>query len=130
MLDIFVLSKDMNMKAIEYTNKLSTNIINLIYSTCTNDLIVHSKQASILESFLLAFCLEFNRLFIADSLLMMVLKEQVIVKTKEYCKSKKTSCNAVLIANRNAISDYFRVNNLVDRFNRAREFEIFSGKIN
>ena len=130
MLDIFVLSKDMIMTAIEYTNKVSTNIINLIYSTCTNDLIVHSKQASIVENFLLAFCLEFNRLFIADSLLMKVLKEHVIVKTKEYCKSKKTYCNAVLIANRNAISDYFRVNNLVDRFNRAREFEIFSGKIN
>ena len=70
------------MKAIEYTNKVSTNILHLLYSTCTNDLVINSKQASIIEDFLFAFCIEFNRLFIADSLLMNVLKTKVIARMK------------------------------------------------
>ena len=70
------------MRAIEYTNKVSTNILHLLYSTCTNDLVIHSKQASIIEDFLFAFCIEFNRLFIADSLLMNVLKTKIIAKMK------------------------------------------------
>jgi hypothetical protein len=50
-------------------------MIHLIYSTCTNDLIVYSKQASNIEIFILAFLIECNRHFIADSLLMNVFKK-------------------------------------------------------
>jgi hypothetical protein len=36
------------MRAIEYMKKLITNILRLIYSTCTNDLVIHSKQSSVI----------------------------------------------------------------------------------
>jgi len=63
------------MRAIEHTKTISKKIIHLIYSTCTNDLIVYSKQASNIEIFILAFLIECNRHFIADSLLMNVFKK-------------------------------------------------------
>jgi hypothetical protein len=63
------------MRAIEHTKKMSNKMIHLFYSTCTNDLVVNSKQASNIEVFILAFFIECNRQFIADSLFMDILKK-------------------------------------------------------
>ncbi|NRS87173.1 hypothetical protein HNQ02_000073 [Flavobacterium sp. 7E] len=72
------------MKTIEHTKHIAKNIIHLVYSTCTNDLIVYSKQASNIELFILAFFIECNRLFIADSVAMNVLQKQVLVKLSNH----------------------------------------------
>ncbi|WP_367755553.1 hypothetical protein [Flavobacterium sp. WC2430] len=63
------------MSAIEKTKELSKKMIRLFYATCTNELIVYSKQASNIEIFILAFFIECNRLFIADSFFMDVFKK-------------------------------------------------------
>lgn len=75
MQSIFVISNDTIMGAIEYSKKISNGIIQLFYATCTNDLIVYSKQASNIEIFILAFFIECNRHFIAESLFMDVFKK-------------------------------------------------------
>jgi hypothetical protein len=75
MLSIFVISNDTIMGAIEYIKKICKGIIQLFYATCTNDLILYSKQASNIEIFILAFFIECNRHFIADSLFMDVFKK-------------------------------------------------------
>ncbi|MBE0391824.1 hypothetical protein [Flavobacterium sp. PL002] len=72
------------MKVIQYTKQIIKKSIHLIYSTCMNDLIIYSKQASNIELFVLAFFIECNRLFIADSILMNVLQKQVLVKLSNY----------------------------------------------
>lgn len=72
---IFVISNDRIMSAIEKTKELSKKMIRLFYATCTNELIVYSKQASNIEIFILAFFIECNRLFIADSFFMDVFKK-------------------------------------------------------
>lgn len=72
---IFVISNDRIMRAIEKTKEISKKMIHLFYATCTNELIVYSKQASNIEIFILAFFIECNRLFIADSFFMDVFKK-------------------------------------------------------
>ena len=113
----------MIMKAIEYTNKLGTNILRLIYSTCTNDLVIQSKQASVIEDFLFAFCIEFNRIFIADSLLMNLLEKHLIVKTKVYLNNTKTLCKNNLVMNKNVVADFFNGTNNYYILNKLRIFE-------
>lgn len=63
------------MRVIEHTKKISNKVIQLFYCTCTNDLIVNSKQASNIEVFILAFFIEFNRQFFADGLFMNIFKK-------------------------------------------------------
>lgn len=63
------------MRAIQYTSKARQNISSLFYSTCTNDLFI--KQSHNIEFFIVAFFIEFNRLFIADSLVMKVIKKNL-----------------------------------------------------
>ena len=55
MLSIFVISNRIIMKVIQYTKQIIKKSILLFYSTCTNDLIIYSKQASNIELFILAF---------------------------------------------------------------------------
>lgn len=72
---IFVISNDTIMRAIEQIKKISKKIIHLFYATCTNELIVYSKQASNIEIFILAFFIECNRQFITDGFFMEVFKK-------------------------------------------------------
>ena len=80
MLNIFIISNIMIMKAIQYAKQIIKKSIILFYSTCTNDLIIYSKQASNIELFILAFFIECNRLFIADSIVMNTFQKQVFEK--------------------------------------------------
>jgi hypothetical protein len=116
---------DVIMKAVQYSSKASKTILSLLYSTCTNDLIVNSKRTCGVEDFLLAFCIEFNRFFIADSLLMNRLQEHLIAKTKVYLVTKKSFCNAILIENKNAFLEFFNSNNsnTISNFNKMNSFE-------
>lgn len=115
--------KNVIMKAIQYTKKVSTNILRLIYSTCTNDLVINSKQASVIEDFFLAFCIEFNRLFIADSLLMNVLQKHCIVKAKIYIDHTKSICRDNFLEDRNAFLEFFGSNENYSILNKMRLFE-------
>ena len=99
------------MRAIEYTNKVSTNILHLLYSTCTNDLVIHSKQASIIEDFLFAFCIEFNRLFIADSFLMTVIKTKVISKVKKNYNDSKSLYKNNWVESKDAVLEFVKAEN-------------------
>jgi hypothetical protein len=85
---IFVISNNTVMKAIEHTKHIAKNIIHLVYSTCTNDLIVYSKQASNIELFILAFFIECNRLFIADSIAMNTLQKYYFKRMQAYVTIK------------------------------------------
>lgn len=87
---IFVISNDTVMKAIEHTKQIIKKSIHLIYATCTNDLIIYSKQASNIELFILAFFIECNRLFIADSVAMNVLQKYYYSKMQAYATIKNT----------------------------------------
>ena len=69
----FVISNEIIIGSVYNIKKIRNGIIQLFYATCTNDLIVYSKQASNIEIFILAFFIEFNRHFIADTLFMDVL---------------------------------------------------------
>lgn len=113
------------MKAIQYTSKVSKIILRLFYCTCTNDLIVNSKRTCGVDDFLLAFCIEFNRFFIADSLLMNRLQQHLIVKAKVYLETKKSFCNAILTENKNAFLEFFTANNsnTIPNFNKMNSFE-------
>ena len=111
------------MKAIEYTNKVSRNILHLLYSTCTNDLVIQSKQASIIEDFLFAFCIEFNRLFIADSLLINVLKKQLIAKMKMNFTEAITLCKNNIIENTSVVLEFFNADTKSGVFNTVTMFD-------
>lgn len=63
------------MGAIEHTKKISKKMIHLFYATCTNELIIYSKQASNIEIFILAFIIEINRHFIAEGFFMNLFKK-------------------------------------------------------
>lgn len=110
------------MKAVLYTKKVSTNILRLIYSTCTNDLVIHSKQASVIEDFFFAFCIEFNRLFIADSLLMNIFQKHCIVKAKVFLHTTKSNFRENFIADKNAFIDFFNINENYTILNKIRIF--------
>ena len=111
------------MKAIQYTTKVSTNILRLFYSTCTNDLVINSKQASVIEDFLLAFCIEFNRLFIADSLVMNLLQKHFIAKAKMCIDNTKQVFKDNFIEDRNAVLEFFSANENYSILNKMRLFE-------
>jgi hypothetical protein len=72
------------MKVIQYTKQIIKKSILLFYSTCTNDLIIYSKQASNIELFILAFFIECNRLFIADSVAMNTLQKHYYNRVQAY----------------------------------------------
>tara|TARA_R110000868_G_scaffold88906_5_gene247731 strand:- start:103 stop:534 length:432 start_codon:yes stop_codon:yes gene_type:complete len=84
MLSIFVISNRIIMKVIQYTKQIIKKSILLFYSTCTNDLIIYSKQASNIELFILAFFIECNRLFIADSIAMNALQKYYYSRVQAY----------------------------------------------
>lgn len=88
-LDIFVLLKDTIMNVIQNSINITGNILNLFYSTCTNEMFVNSRPTSVLEDFIIAFLIEFNRLFIADSLIINKLQEHFIQKTRLHFREKK-----------------------------------------
>ncbi|WP_141672818.1 hypothetical protein [Flavobacterium crassostreae] len=78
------------MKAIEHTKQIFKKIIHLIYATCTNDIIVYSKQASNIELFIVAFFVECNRLFIADSIAMNAVQKHYFNKIQAYTTFRNT----------------------------------------
>ena len=111
------------MRAIEYTNKVSTNILHLIYSTCTNDLVINSKQASIIEDFLFAFCIEFNRLFIADSILMNKLKKNLVENTKMHLNTTMSLYKSNFVATKNTLLEFFNSENSFVSLDKITIFE-------
>ena len=111
------------MKAIQYTKKLSNSIVHLMYCTCTNDTFVNSKQASILEDFILAFIIEFNRLFIANSLLIQVLKKHLFVKMDLSMANQKQIFIALFTEYKNGFLEVFNTNNF--KFNKLNKLTMF-----
>jgi hypothetical protein len=116
MQSIFVISNNTVMKAIQHTKKIVKNSIHLFYSICTNGLIVYSKQASNIEIFLLAFFIECNRLFIADSVFMNVEQKHFLVKIRTSVASKKNIQNTVLIEIKNSAFEMFNGTRLINSY--------------
>ncbi|MEZ7507105.1 hypothetical protein [Flavobacterium sp. Arc2] len=104
------------MKAIQHTKKIGKNSIHLFYSICTNDLIVYSKQASNIEIFVLAFFIECNRLFIADSVFMNAVQKHLLVKIRTFVASKNNTQNSILVEIKNATFDMFNGTRLINSF--------------
>lgn len=96
------------MKAIINSKKISTNIVCLIYSTCTNDLVIQAKQASVIESFFIAFCIEFNRIFIADSIAINVLQKHCFIKAKNYFVTTKNKFSDNCLKTNLSINNLFK----------------------
>lgn len=103
---IFVISNDTVMKAIEHIKNIGKKIIHLFYSVCTNDLIVYSKQASNIEIFVLAFFIECNRIFIADSIYMNILQKHVFVKINTFVKSNNCIQYPAWVEMKNSVLDF------------------------
>lgn len=99
------------MKAIQYTKQIIKKSIHLVYSTCTNDLIIYSKQASNIELFILALFIEFNRLFIADTALMNAIQKQVLGKLVTSYRLHLSLAQVNWIETKNAIAELFVDNN-------------------
>ena len=89
------------MKAIQYIQNISTAIIRLIYAVCTNDMIMYSRQASNIEVFVVAFFIEFNRLFIANSVFMNFLQKHLFLNIKKDFKYKSNFYKAIILENKN-----------------------------
>jgi uncharacterized protein with PQ loop repeat len=94
------------MKAIENIKKVGKKIIHLFYSVCTNDLIVYSKQASNIEIFILAFIIECNRIFIADSIYMNILQKHVLVKINTFVETNNSIQFPTWIEMKNSALDF------------------------
>ena len=77
---IFVKSNSIVMKVVQYAKEIIKKSIHLVYATCTNDIIIYSKQASNIELFIVAFFIECNRIFIADTVFMNMLQKEVVGK--------------------------------------------------
>lgn len=95
------------MKAIQYTKRILKQTTYLVYATCTNDLIIYSKQASNVELFVLAFLIECNRLFIADSIFMNVLQKHLFVKTKSIWIAKNNFQRSIGTEIRSLVPEFF-----------------------
>lgn len=108
---IFVKSNNIVMKAIQYTKQIIKKSIHLVYATCTNDLIIYSKQASNIELFIVAFFIEYNRLFIADTALMNAIQKQVLGKLVTSCRLHLSLAQVNWIETKNAIAELFVDNN-------------------
>ncbi|MEZ7499042.1 hypothetical protein QO200_09835 [Flavobacterium sp. Arc3] len=104
------------MKAIQHTKKIIKNSIHLFYSICTNDLIVYSKQASNIEIFVLAFFIECNRLFIADSVFMNAVQKHLLVKIRTFLASNNNIQSSILVEIKNATFEMFNGSKLIDSF--------------
>lgn len=111
------------MRAIEYTSKVSTNILHLLYSTFTNDLVINSKQACIIEDFLFAFCIEFNRLYIADSILIKKLKKHLVEKTNMHLNACMRLYKSNFVETKNTVLEFFNSDNSFFRFDKIAIFE-------
>lgn len=89
------------MEAIQYIQNISTAIIRLIYAVCTNDMIMYSRQASNIEVFVVAFFIEFNRLFIRNSVFMNFLQKHLLLNIKKDFKYKGNLYKVILLENKN-----------------------------
>ncbi|AWG21161.1 hypothetical protein FFWV33_06240 [Flavobacterium faecale] len=77
------------MKAIESIKIIIENGLHLFYATCTNDLIVNSKQSSNLEIFVLAMCIESNRMFLSNTTLAKSFEKHIIQNSHSIWQSIK-----------------------------------------
>lgn len=77
------------MKAVIYINRIIENAVRLFYATCTNDLIVNSKQSGTLEIFFLAMCIESNRMFISNTTLAKSFEKHIIENSRTTWQSIK-----------------------------------------
>ena len=111
MLSIFVKSNSIVMTAIQYTKQIIKKSIHLVYSTCTNDLIIYSKQASNIELFIVAFFIEYNRLFIADTVFMNTVQKEVLGKLVTSYRLNLSLAQVNWIETKNAIVELFADNN-------------------
>ncbi|MGM8360295.1 hypothetical protein ACSV4D_00095 [Flavobacterium sp. ARAG 55.4] len=94
------------MKAIQYIKNTGTAIIRLMYAVCTNDMIMYSRQASNIEVFVVAFFIEFNRLFIADSLFMNALQKHMFLNIKKDFKYKSNLYKTIFLENKSCFLKY------------------------
>ncbi len=99
---------------------MTGNILNLFYSTCTNEMFINSRPTNILEDFIFAFFIEFNRLFIADSLVVNKLQKHIIEKTKQFINSKMNVCNVIVTQIRDMFLEVFETNTMFRVFYKLR----------
>ncbi|WP_366185231.1 hypothetical protein [Flavobacterium ovatum] len=117
------------MVAIELIEKIIGNILRLTYSICTNDMIVNSKQASNIEIFILAFFVEYHRLFIADSMLVNAIQKQILDKYKLFVNAKRNVYNSILIEKIAEENQFMSYNNIYGSVNCNKMFEL-ENKVN
>jgi uncharacterized protein with PQ loop repeat len=117
------------MVAIENIKEVIKKGIHLFYAICTNDMIVNSKQASNIEIFVLAFFVECNRLFIADSILMNAIQKHIVDKYKSFLNVKKNVYHAILIENTTTVNNVIAYNNIYGCLNCNKMFEL-ENKVN
>lgn len=108
------------MKVIQNSINMTGNILNLFYSTCTNEMFINSRPTNILEDFIFAFFIEFNRLFIADSLVVNKLQKHIIEKTKQFINSKMNVCNVIVTQIRDMFLEVFETNTMFSVFYKLR----------
>jgi uncharacterized protein with PQ loop repeat len=104
------------MKVIVYTKQIIKQTTYLVYATCTNDLIIYSKQASNVELFVLAFLIECNRLFIADSILINVLQKRLYLKAKSLGIAKNNLQKSIGLKLQNFIPEFFSGDNQYENY--------------
>jgi hypothetical protein len=108
------------MKAVQYTKQIIKKSIHLVYATCTNDVIIYSKQASNIELFIVAFFIEYNRLFIADTALMNAIQKEVLGKLVTSYRLYLSLAQVNWIKTKNVIHELFVNNNeFVKQYNKG-----------
>lgn len=106
------------MKAVHYIQQTIKKSIHLVYATCMNDVIIYSKQASNIELFILAFFIEYNRLFIADTVFMNTLQNEVLGKIVTSYKVNLSLAQVKWLETRNAVIELFsNENEFVNQYN-------------
>jgi hypothetical protein len=99
------------MKAVHYIKQTIKKSIHLVYATCMNDVIIYSKQASNIELFILAFFIEFNRLFIADTVFMNTLQNEVLGKLVTSYRVNLSLAQVNWVEIKNATAELLSTNN-------------------
>lgn len=112
MQSIFVITNDRVMKAIEYTKQIAKDVLHLFYATCTNDIVIYSKQASTMELFILAFLIECNRFFIIDSIAMNKFQKYYFRKRKIYVTIKKNIAEFRIESKNSEVETFFTCESL------------------
>jgi len=77
-------------------NKLTTNCMSILISTCTNDLVINAKQVNYFEMFMLSLVIACKNNVIQDKLVFNArFKDQLLKLYKDYQKSCKSFSSGV-----------------------------------